>query len=180
MSRVTLAAVKRVALYTVLGTWFVASAVKQEPTRRSKLSERIDPHGVFLPDWRFFAPQPGTYDNHLLFRDELADGTVTEWKEVLVAGERTLRHAFWHPNRRGEKIVFDTMNEIIKITQEPALEKEDIQVSVAYLTLLNFVTHSQRHATGTKRTQFLVARSSGRDVDEEPVMLFLSNRHPIA
>jgi hypothetical protein len=180
MSRGIVGSLSRFALYGLLGTWFLASAVKQEPTRRSKLDERIDPHGVLLPDWRFFAPQPGTYDNHLLFRDELADGSLTAWKEVLVASERKLRHAIWHPKRRGEKIVFDTMNEIIKITQEPALEKEDIQVSVAYLTLLNFVTHSQRHADGTKRTQFLVARSSGRDVDEEPVMLFLSNLHPIA
>jgi len=68
------------------------------------------------------------------------------------------------------------------IQMQPDLKdrKEDIQVSVPYLTLLNYATHQVPHHPEAKRVQFLIATSAGYDETEEPMMLFLSNPHPLA
>src|SRR5699024_10459094 len=125
-----------------------------------------------------FAPNPGVHDTHLLARDELDDGSLTPWKECQPAPKRSLRDAVWYPDRRAEKVILDAVGEAIRAFNDDALaKKEDVQVSVTYLVLLNYVTHSWPHAENAVRTQFLIARSTGYE-QGEPILLFLSNMHP--
>lgn len=58
-------------------------------------------------------------------------------------------------------------------------KKEDIQLSLAYLTMLNFVSHQAPHAATAAKTQFALASAAGFDEKEEPDVLFLSNLHRI-
>ena len=176
----TLAALSaRYALYGVLGSWLVATTLSQDPTRKFDKIRKLDPTGSLIPDWRFFAPRPGMHDYHLLFRDELPDGEVTAWKQISEIERRHPRHLLWYANRRAEKVLADSVVGIVSFNMLEERNKEDIQLTVPYLTLLNYVTHQIPHADDARRTQFLIAASGGYDESEEPLILFLSNLHPI-
>ncbi|NUR92449.1 MAG: hypothetical protein HOY71_50970 [Nonomuraea sp.] len=180
MGRMTPALAGRYALYAFLGAWFAVSFAKQEPTRRTEWHRKLDPGGFLLPEWRFFAPHPGVHDNNVLYRDELPDGELTPWKEITTAVPRKILHIFWFPEHRADKVIFDLAGEVSNTILDGKLESpEDIQLSLPYLFLLNHVTHNHSHAPGAIRTQFLIARSSGFDQSEEPLMIFYSNLHPI-
>lgn len=171
----------RGAIYALFSTWFALSFLKQEPTRRWGWASRIDSSGMIVPDWRFFAPNPGMWDNHLLFRDELDDGTVTSWKEVNPTRNRFWVHILWYPDRRDEKALFDLVGAIAVNTIDPAFTNpRDLQVTTPYLMLLNYVSHRQRHHPHAKATQFLISRSAGREESEKPLALFLSSVHPLS
>jgi hypothetical protein len=170
----------RYALYGVLGGWLAVTAAAQEPTRRYDAKiRRLDPLGLMIPDWRFFAPRPGMHDQHLLVRDELPNGDFTPWKETCQVEPRKWHHFFWYPGQRAEKVVVDAVSGLITMQPILADRKEDVQVSIPYLTLLNYVTHQVPHHPETKRVQFLIANSAGYDESEEPTMVFLSNPHPL-
>ncbi|MEV0237970.1 hypothetical protein [Nonomuraea sp. NPDC050786] len=167
-------------LITFLGAWFAAATIKQEPTRRLEWHRKIDPGGLLLPEWRFFAPHPGVHDNNVLYRDELEDGELTPWKEITSAVPRKIRHIFWLPEHRIDKVIFDLAGEVSNTILDGKLESpEDIQLSLPYLFLLNHVTHNHPHHPRAIRTQFLIARSAGWDESEEPLIVFYSNLHPI-
>ncbi|MFF4992354.1 hypothetical protein ACFY19_34620 [Streptosporangium saharense] len=165
-------------------TWFVATAIKQEPTRSLALAKRIDPAGLLVPDWRFFAPNPGIHDIHLLFRDELEDGTPTQWTEISVWPTRRFIHMIWHPDRRLQKAIFDAGKEIdITVSYLKAQEDFDarpIQNSPGYLALLNHVANACDHHPNAAKTQFLIAQSDGTHEKEPPTLVFLSNFHCLA
>ncbi|QWF82484.1 hypothetical protein [Amycolatopsis sp. CA-230715] len=173
------ARVARIVMGGFLGSWFAATLLSQDPFRKFPGARRYDPTGAAIPDWRFFAPRPGMHDYHLLVRDELPDGSVTDWREVLPVEQRAPRHFFWYANRRAEKVVADSVVGIVGFTKEEGRKKEDIQLSVSYLTILNYMTYQEEHHNDAKRTQFLIAASAGYDESEEPLMLFLSNLHPL-
>lgn len=174
------ATIGRGLIFALLGLWFTASAVKQEPTRRTEWHRRLDPGGLLLPEWRFFAPHPGTHDNNVLYRDEMEDSELTPWREITSAVPRKLLHIFWFPEHRADKVIFDLAAEVSNTILDGKLESpEDIQLSLPYLFLLNHVTHNHPHEARAVRTQFLIARSAGWDESEEPLMIFYSNLHPI-
>lgn len=181
MSEGTGARVARGAMYAFFGTWFALSFLKQEPTRKLNWTDRLDPSGMLIPDWRFFAPNPGMWDNHLLYRDELDDGTTTPWREVNPSAQRFWVHILWYPDRRDEKALFDLVSAIARTTvDERFTDVRDIQVTTAYLMLINYISRRQPHHPHAKATQFLISRSAGRDEGEPPLALFLSDVHPLS
>ncbi|MGW3010412.1 hypothetical protein ACWC9R_16510 [Streptomyces sp. NPDC001219] len=166
---------RRIALYGALGSWFAVTALNQLQ-KAGKIQQKVDPLQTFIPSWRFFGPHPGMHDTHLLFRDELPDGTLTEWQEKVIVVERMARHTVWNPNRRREKVIFDAVEELkIFVRQEAPMEK--MQLTVPYLVILNYVTHQCAHHEAAARTQFLVATSPGYDEDIPPEMFFASDIH---
>jgi hypothetical protein len=174
----------RYALYGLFGSWFAVSVMGQDPFRREDRVRKWDKLSLVVPVWRFFAPNPGIHDYHLLCRDELASGEVTEWKEVCTVEARTPRHIFWHPHRRSEKVLFDITAEVLRFIGETTdldapRANRDLQFSVPYITLLNYVSGQHPHQPDAERTQFLLAASAGYDENEEPTMLFLSEFHPL-
>lgn len=156
--------------------WLLASLVSQSPFRRWDHLRRLDVFHLIIPDWRFFAPNPGIDDYHVLARDLGPDGARDPWFEVGFVGERRWTQFFWFPARRYEKTVFDAANELIKICVE-AEDTEAASMTVPYLTLLNHVRASDRHAPAAQRTQFMVATSDGYAESEEPMLLYVSDTH---
>ncbi|NGO43242.1 hypothetical protein [Streptomyces ureilyticus] len=169
----------RHALYALFGAWLSMTVVRQfqSPWAR-KLCQRVDPTGAALPISTFFAPRPGNTDTHLLVRDKLADGTVTEWAEYQLIEKRTLRHMVWHSGRRSEKAMFDVLNQLRQIL---ATEQriEYLQLTVPYLIVLNFVTHHCPHDPATEKTQFLLVTSTGYDQDDDPRGFLTSAFHDL-
>lgn len=165
---------------TALATWFAASVLAQHPFRRDTWFERVDRLGLFVPDWRFFAPNPGIHDYHFLYRDRLDDGATTDWTEIGHVEDRAVRHLVWHPHRRVEKTFFDLAAEILKFIAEAGRSGTALMVSVPYTTVLNYVDRQCRHHERATGIQFLIAASGGYDEEEEPTMIFLSETHPLA
>jgi len=165
-------------LYALFASWILATASTQDPLRRRPGLRKFDPTGLYLPDWRFFAPRPATADTHLLVRDQMADGTLTAWREVAPSQTRRLSHILFYPSRRTEKAIADASHAVHAYATANVLpKKEDIQLSIGYLSLLNFVTNQIPHTDGAVKTQWALATSGGYDESEEPDVTFLSNLH---
>lgn len=167
----------RYGLYTVLASWFGLTVAKQF-RRTPRFLTRIDPINTAVPVTTFFAPNPGKTDIHLLTREKLADGGTTDWAEHPLIARRTLRHMVWHPGRRVEKLLPDAFSELTQITQQER-RIEHIQLTIPYLTMLNFATHRCEHPPGSRRVQFMLASSGGFDESEEPRTLFVSDFHDL-
>src|SRR4051812_41450479 len=84
----------------LFGCWLVLTAAAQLPSRFASRVERLD-ECALIPNWRFFAPRPACTDFHLLFRDRLASGAHSAWREPAeLRSRRTPWHAVWHPEKR--------------------------------------------------------------------------------
>ena len=179
-SRPTLgwATARRWALYGTLCLWF-GLTICQQANRPHPLGKRLDPTAMAIPTWRFVAPTPARHDFNVLYRERLADGTLTPWREHQITQDRTLLQMLWHPGRRMEKALFDVASELLQ-SYEKVTEPERIQLTVAYLSLLNFVTHQVEHPADAKEVQFLIAQSAGHEESLEPRMLFLSEFHSLS
>lgn len=170
---------RRVALYGALSTWLSLTLMEQLQ-KGAKINRRLDPLNALIPNWRFFGPQPAMHDCHLLYRDELAGGEMTDWREVEVVEERRTSHMLWHPNRRREKVIFDVTEEM-KAYARREQELRKLQVTVPYLVLLSYVTHHCEHHPQARGTQFLLANGPGYDEQEEadPLLFFASDVHDL-
>ena len=124
-----------------------------------------------VPEWQFFAPNPGRYDYHLLFRDVFADGSMSDWSEIPVINYRHWWHFIWNPGKRRPKALFDALSEFGK-----RVEANDtlLTASIPYLTILNYVSSLER-SIPAKSVQFLVMYSQA--YCSPPEVLILSNVH---
>lgn len=167
------------------GIWFVATVAGQKLWRAEGRHSWWDRAHLVLPDWRFFAPDPGVYDHHILIRTCSAGGHLGTWQEITEVVERRPIHAVWHPEHREEKALFDVCAELFRFIERHRKEgtnpqelAQRVQLSVAYLTLLNFASGRAREMDGTD-IQFMVALSGGHD-KESPEIVFVSERHDFA
>jgi hypothetical protein len=158
-----------------LGAWLVATAASQHPHRAFDRFRDYDPTGLFVPNWRFFAPEPAQHDFHLLHRVLTADGEQTPWSETRQITPRAWRHAAWFPDRRRDKAMFDICNELITLMAIPSL---DLAGTSPFRLLRDFVEQRVRRDYADRETpqgfQFLIARHTGHDADHEPDYLLAS------
>ena len=113
----------------------------------------------------------------MLYRDQLQDGTMTDWTEVSLCDMRRWWHMVWNPGRREKKALFDlTVALLNEAINAPALDL--IQVSVPYITLLSFVSSLPRLESVTA-TQFLLIISYGSTSNKDPYPMFTSAIHPL-
>ena len=153
-----------------------AATVAQQFDRGNRFIRALDPTGLIVPDWRFFAPRPASHEYHLLYRDVMPDGAMTGWNEIDVGTDRSLRHLLWAPHRRLEKGLFDATTELIRVVEEvrdPAVTR----LSAAYLALLTMVTHSAPHQDGAAKTQFMLARAAAHEPEVVPSIDYISDWH---
>jgi hypothetical protein len=129
-----------------------------------------------IPAWSFFAPNPGTTDLHLLYRDRLVDDSVTCWKEV-VPRSTWLRFC-WNPTKRLQKGISDMADVLQRFALSHRDHGELILIHPTFLALLHFVSR-QPHSPIAMSTQFILARSQGVDTPEEAEIMFLSSFHRI-
>jgi hypothetical protein len=158
----------------LLGGFLLLSAVCQV---RSPVEDRIRQFDLFgwLPFWNFFAPRPGTLDFHLLYRDQISDGTITIWREIPLTHDRRWWNIFWNPGRREKKALFDAA---LGIRRYSARTGGDVRISVPYILLLTYVS-GLRRIYPVEKTQFLVMASTPAEPHVDPQVLILSEMHPV-
>lgn len=133
-----------------------------------------------LPSWNFFAPRPGTSDYHLLYRDRLADGMMSPWREIPLETPQWWM-ALWNPHMRKIKALSDVVRGFQTLLDQSTEQPTPLwfEVSVPYLLLLHAVTYYP-HLIGADAVQFLVMCSPDGLFESEPEVLFLSRLHPLS
>jgi len=153
------------AIGCFLFLWLATCAVGQ--LRFVRLPEILRLTGA-LPHWNFFAPIPSVSDFTLWFRDELIDGSVTNWVPVRYPARG--KFAFiWNPGRRERKAIFDLTVELMWHLE---FDSASLHLSVPYLVLLAHVCSLPRLGSPVKTQFALTSVESLRTSD--PLMLFLS------
>jgi hypothetical protein len=165
-----------VAAAAIAAVWLLVSLLFQ--TKKVRLVgylKRFD-HFAMIPAWSFFAPNPGTTDVHLLYRDRLVDGNVTLWKQV--RWETPATRVLWNPYKRLQKGISDLTTDVHQYTLHHLKTAEHVLIYPGFIALLNFVS-KQPHAPFAEFTQFCVARSFGTHSEKNAEVQFLSNFHRI-
>jgi hypothetical protein len=160
-----------VGVVAIFAAWLLCSILVYIPRLRRPI-RNYDIFGL-VPEWRFFAPNPGRTDFHLLYRDKYRDGTLSNWTEVAAIGNRRVWNMLYNPMRRRNKALFDCMQEFSRHVNErdPVLE-----LSIPYLTLLNYVSCLFRNPL-PEQVQFLLMYSAGEQADKDPEPLYVSGFH---
>ncbi|KXP07375.1 hypothetical protein HWD35_08645 [Tsukamurella tyrosinosolvens] len=159
----------------------LVTAAAQHPNKMFDRVRRLDPIGILIPNWRFFAPEPARHDFHVVHRTVGTDGGVTEWRETVPSRRRTWRHALFFPERRRDKALSDVCTEV-----GVAASRGDVETKAAYRMLREFVRASVVGAAGDdsgpdlEGFQFAVIRYSGYDDSEDPQHVLVSEFVPLA
>ncbi len=158
---------------SILLVWFIVSLLSQ--VTRVPLAA-LKSRDVFslLPRWSFFAPRPGTFDYHLLFRDYLTDGSYSAWQELPLADQRTISGALWNPEKRCRKVLSDIVRSLIQLRETST--KSAFVMSIPYLITLNYIS-SVEHNLHAQSTQFMILRTDGFLTANEPRLVFKSDLH---
>lgn len=173
------------ALAATLVIWFVLSALNQINPISTRIA-RYDPLGL-LPRWTFFAPHPGIYDYHLLYREcqsletllatvqmvEEAKDLVGPWIQVPAVCPGSARFMVWNPQRRVTKTITDIVAGLTMLRLEYPKLGDGVQFTSYYWLLLHLV---QREAQRGQR-QFAVIQSHGFPPQRTSAVFFISNFH---
>ena len=162
-----------------LGLWFAASVVHQAPPDWWMRVKRFG-HFPLVPRWTFFAPQPGRYDEHLLYRD-IAGGVAGPWLQVDSGDFRPVGRCFFNPTRFRQKALFDLVNRLRAGRNEFArfgLDARSMQLSSGYMALLAWVAGQPAPVRPCLR-QFAVARTAGHGAGRTLQIQFVSEPHPL-
>ena len=169
----------------VFGIWFVLSIGYQVSWFSGKIG-RFDKFG-FLPRWTFFAPNPGTYDHHLVYRECSADVDVTSvgqldtpglelsgWQQVPELYRGHSLPFLWNPQRRVTKTVSDIVNNLVLARARLKGDANFVQFTVEYFLLLHLIA---RNAPPSVQRQFAIIRTHGFEGGRTPELVFISNFH---
>ena len=162
-----------VVCISILALWFLLSALAQLNFRAMGAVKARDMFSL-IPNWSFFAPRPGTFDYHLVFRDLGSAGEFSKWQEIPLAEERTLWGAMWNPEKRSKKVLSDVVQSLVRLAQDKSIR--DYSLAIPYLVILNYISSFPRKMA-TLQTQFMILRSDGFFSQQDPQFIFRSNMH---
>jgi hypothetical protein len=175
-------------LAATLMIWFVLSALNQIDPISRRLGP-YDPLGL-LPRWTFFAPHPGIYDYHLLYREcesvetplatpqmlEAAKRLVGPWTQVPDLYPGSSRFMLWNPQRRVTKTISDIVAGMTMLSLAYPKLGDGMQYTTYYWLLLHLIQQQSRREG---QRQFALIQSHGFPPERESVLFFMSNFHPV-
>jgi hypothetical protein len=146
------------AVRTGLAAWLLATAANQLPDSRFDGLLAMGRWRVRTPNWRFFGPNPGVEDTHVLYRD-IVGGTPGTWAELVVPAERPWYGLAWNPKNRAPKTIFDSLQMITRAANLFAGDMARIPRSVGYRFLERYICEYVSHDPHAEYTQFMMLRS---------------------
>lgn len=162
-------------LASLFALWLLATVLCQAPSRIQNWLRRGDVFAL-IPRWHFFAPVPGMQDFVLVYRDQTADGAISPWREApSVPVSRQPWCAVWNPGRRHTKAILDITKELMQLITEQR-NKREIELSIPYITLLNYVSSFPRLEENCS-TQFALVMGKSSATPEPPSVVFVSSIH---
>ncbi|MEU9118594.1 hypothetical protein AB0C96_01815 [Streptomyces sp. NPDC048506] len=167
--------VKTVAVTASLATWLVATAAGQLPETRFDDLLKFGKLQIPTPNWRFFGPNPGVKDSHLLYRD-LVDGEPGEWQEIPITRDRPWYALAWNARNRSPKALFDAAQGIRSMTSAYGSALDPVVVSPGYRLLSRYIQLHLAHTEGATHTQFLLMNSFLVDPEDRRIEPFFVSR----
>ncbi len=126
-----------------------------------------------IPGWRFFAPNPGVQNVHLLVRTRgVNESDVTDWEDVTPVVDHGFLRVLWNPGSRGPKALFDAMQQVSVLRANYA--KFDYVTSSDPYKLVATAAHKAVAGQAGRETQFLLLNdfpSVDEDTRMQPVMV---------
>lgn len=166
-----------IVAWTVCVTMLVLTVLCQRPRWSWLRALKYRDVAALLPAWTFFAPNPGTTDTRLLWRETRIDGTVSVWHEILPPRGGLLR-AVWNPHKRESKIITDAGPMVLRMLAANPQNRMTV-ISLPYLLLLQRVSVESVTSMSVAR-QFIVVQTKGTDADDESFRpLVLSRWHAL-
>ncbi len=162
------------ALAICLAAFWLVSAYCQHKSKGERYVRSHDPFGI-IPYWNFFAPTPGTWDYSLLYRDRLATGNHTVWREIQLCSPRKAWDGIWNPGKREKKALFDIVTSLMQSATE--VEADRLVLTVPYIILLDYVSAMPRPYSADATQFLLMAEEPGSG--KEPFVMFNSHEHPL-
>jgi hypothetical protein len=176
-------------LAVILVICFVLSALNQVNPISTRLAP-YDPLGL-LPRWTFFAPHPGIYDYHLLYREcdsleaelgtlqtvEAAKDLVGPWTQVPEICPGSTRLLLWNPQRRVTKTITDVVAGLTMLRLEHPKLGDGVQYTSYYWLFLHLI---QLHSRREGQRQFAVIQSHGFPPERKSAVFFISNFHLVS
>ncbi len=162
---------------SILFIWFVASIIHQFRFDWWKFFIRFDIFN-FLPNWSFFAPNPGKHDFHLVYRAWIQD-QPSPWQEIVTLSGNWYLRWIWHPSRYPTKALSDLTYGLYRAIYNSNGDKTMVMFSSSYLSLLNLVM-SQSPLEGTDHyRQFAIVVTQGFKEGRHIEIKFLSELHRV-
>lgn len=103
-----------------------------------------------VPGWRFFAPNPGVHNVHLLIRTRDAHQNTSSWRDITPRANHGLTRVLWNPGSRGPKALFDAMQQLAAMGAN-SVSFEWVVSSTAY----HLVAAAARASAENKEVNFL-------------------------
>jgi hypothetical protein len=165
------------------GGWFALSLIGQLWPRESWI--RRSSISWLLPDWRFFAPEPGVEDFVVVYRSRSAADEVGPLVAIPPLTSGALR-ALWNPGTRRHKALFDLTDGVQRMAQRLIARESScsqprsgfpdaLMLTAPYLVLLSLV--STRVGPGSPElVQFGIVHRGWPDHED---LVFLSRWHSI-
>jgi hypothetical protein len=169
----------------ILGGWLIVSIVGQFHSKRINRIRRYDYFNL-IPLWTFFAPNPGQSDYHLLYRDKLRDGSLTDWAEIPLTHRREVKAFVWNPMKRETKVLADIVNSVATLVDYHREQNtpvktigDAVMLSTPYLILMNIVLHRAKNTFQSEQRQFALAETHGFDSNGKPDLILCSPFHTL-
>jgi hypothetical protein len=136
-------------LLAVLGVWLILSLLRQTQKTKAGWIRRLDPLGL-VPSWRFFGPNPTTWDFGLYLRSRNGHEPWSSWADITPCSRGKMAF-LWNPLRRPRKVFFSACRQVF------ACPKENLRKTSGYKLILAYaVTRPLGHTANCR--QFEITR----------------------
>lgn len=158
----------RIGVGVLLSIWYLLTVVAQYPDDNyGKLRRLRFINGSFLiPNWKFFAPNPGTEDFVLLYRQFMSDDKDWgSWEYVIKPRPPRIWHPLFSPTSRQDKGILDIVTTLQSMS---GIEALDAQVQACRSLLQNTIIRTTPKDGTVQQIQVMIARGKGFDPDGKP------------
>lgn len=158
--------------------WIILTVIFSMFSGKFKIVSKIGVFGYLIPQWNFFAPNPGTSDFYLLYRTQTESGVLSHWKNLNEISERKWYSTFWNPDKIRKKAILDYAIEFKSSFSK--IEKENDEkfliISSPYLLIINLISNILK-GSKEKFVQFLILEENCSN--NEMTTCLISKMHKI-
>lgn len=161
----------------VFSSWFVLTVFGQHPggSHRSRyLLQRLS-STIFMPNWAFFAPDPGTHDDHLLYREVKTPAgddseSYGEWREIQYSKAIPFLSHFYSKRSRQGKGIIDIFSTLESIEGQTKYQADKDVVLGGRQAIANYVSANANH-TSNDISDFdvLLVKTAGYETSADPI-----------
>lgn len=158
---------KEISLSLLLSTWLLVTVIRQTRRRKPNWLLQIDFFRL-IPTWRFFGPNPVTWDYRLHFRTRSGENDWSTWRDITPNKSREVVSFFWNPEKRIRKVFSTASRRVIKS------RKSEFNNSWEYWMILRYVL-AQSGESDSGPCQFEISRCRLLSSPEHRDVMFRSD-----